>query len=1689
MSQTLLNPFANQTPPETDSQRGFSPHQPGSGSSFFGDLSGTFELYPRPVTHCWPELSTVPSNEAILGSTDMNVGIVKGEVQTLSKPLHQLSHQSIQGTEFPPLGERSTSSRPLDPTRACYGGDSFFNNLAEAKPDYQSIPGLNDCDHRMSDEFAAPHESSPPKYSSESATGILLRFGLEKEDMEVLLSYPEDQITPASLPFILRQIRIQKAKKAAAPTTATVVTTTAAAKATVVTAATATATTATSATAAASTAATAVSATAAAFTATAASATATTAVTTDKFKVLIQPVPVKNPAGTDSLKHFRAVAESNTLDRNTSQAASFQDQRSSSSSLNSVVTFVAPKSPDPVHTVQSCSLTGKDTGVQQAASKIIPLKELEVLRPPKPKSQSSITPCHRVHSSRPSLLLIRCDDNNDANGPRKSQDSKDLQQRMPDKAKQPSIVQSKQEQTNLEKPHRMAEKNQQMLKTQPQSSITPCNRVHSSRPSLLLIRCDDNNDANGPRKSQDSKDLQQRMLDKAKQPSIVQPKQEQTGLEKPHRMPEKNQQMLKKQPHTANKQQDTPDKPQDMSDKHLDASDKQDTSNKQLDTLDNQQDTSEKPVDSCSKRVQPICSSITKVSCPSQPLTAVHPSGPSPSGAPPSGAPLLNALPTAAKISDYAAAVPRVIPAMSRLYNKGGLGHQNSSQHLASCTNLGQNKPASTSQKSRRLSSSPRTSRCTRRSYSSSSSDDHRRSRSRSCGRSSLPTRSKKRWWSPERRRRYPHTRRLTRRSLTRSPASSSDSSRSRSRSKKKRWSPERRRRSLHASRLCHRSRSRPHASSSDSYRSRCRSRDKRYSSAGRRRRTSTQRRSPKKCSSPGTSRDRRASSRSSTESRSSPRRSQDAKASLSGKSSSAEYLAKKVLEKSAIQSLSNQTDLETVVKTLAPALLAELIKMKSFSSLVPSSSLSADKKKDVTKASSSSSTKDGCKSPPPTTVRLKGIWNKLSRGDVESAAENFGKTKSVVLLRAKGEAIVCFEREDAAKKMMNIKNLRVKDIPVSVVRQTESISEETDTCSTSSKRSLHEMPALLQQSSVGTSMAVHQPSTPDRTFPKRQAKVSKAKVSVSKAIEQVQKTVKGAEDKGPVKIETLAIKVNPSGGAVKEKEEQSKCSTEEQCKVEVSSDPEAANVGPASVTELPHQAMARTEEVSNPLPPEPEFSKKNNHYIQTLAPDIKSSLRDNGDEQKTNVEDGKEVAAESCQINKDDHNRHVVETSAGLLCKEDAMEKVANQVIVSVEERPTSTENPAESEHKEKSDQEVSSPSRESKTEEHEPPKKQQARVKDHNTSAHPEAEQKRQVIGFTQVQHPSSTSTAGRRKSTRGKTQGSSVKDEETTFHIFDSVDAETVQEELSITTRSSTGKNQRLPKKDAFSEKRDEEELTTPTRKRTRTSQKTTREETPTKKTEPVLKKEVKSRPAPRGKGRRGRPKKDIQATKSEDACLAKREQNAGGQDKVRFLDSVEEGMLHDHNSPKENDITDSLHEEEGTNEITDSLDECLAEEELFDGNDDKESKDEALKTSQCAKRTQQGRQTRHILFSSKDNTSLVTRDNAGQVEEAEPEEAAQPNWRGRAKKRSRLTSVVRKRNVGLVAAKCVVPNFGLPSFKPNNPLGQEFLRCGYFCDICSTFYQHEITMQDVHCSSRGHYNHLKKYYQKLEQKASG
>uniref|UniRef100_UPI0037E94C72 zinc finger protein 638-like n=1 Tax=Semicossyphus pulcher TaxID=241346 RepID=UPI0037E94C72 len=553
-------------------------------------------------------------------------------------------------------------------------------------------------------------------------------------------------------------------------------------------------------------------------------------------------------------------------------------------------------------------------------------------------------------------------------------------------------------------------------------------------------------------------------------------------------------------------------------------------------------------------------------------------------------------LPAPEMMHDYDAASPRIFPHTGSLVNKectdmkDWLSHQNSSLHLKSRTLLGQQavgkdaKPSTSTsaQKIRHGSSSrskspspyrqhgPEGERDKRRSRSRSpqSSRYNHRSRSRSCSpRYDCPTsssyrshsRSPKRWSSPRRkdeRQSSPRKGRNRRSPLTRSNVS---------------WSPPRR---------VDNKRSPPRRV--NERRSPLRRGDERRPPPRRvDNRSSPPRRVNKRLSPPRT-RENKRTPKKRDKSRSPPRRSHERQSSREGSSpqlnmsNSAASLAKKLLETTAVQSLSNQSDLETVVKTLAPALLAELAKMSS--SLPPSSSR-GKKLSSTTSSSSSTAGMKGCtiipfksklglqksergKVSPPTMVKLQGISKDLSHDDVFAAMEHFGKTKSVIVFRAQMEANICFENEEDAKKVKSLKSLDIKGTTITVVKKkdvtqkemklplkkpaTSSVSQHHTANSKMASTMTREGKVLLPTPTVppltGTLPCGARKSTAGKLINQSSAKVSvkgvrsvnKAKVLVSKAkyvsTKQIAKTMKTTKlpAKGEVKKAATNQKTSP---------------------------------------------------------------------------------------------------------------------------------------------------------------------------------------------------------------------------------------------------------------------------------------------------------------------------------------------------------------------------------------------------------------------------------------------------------------------------------------------------------------------------------------------------------------------------------
>ncbi|XP_036967642.1 zinc finger protein 638-like [Acanthopagrus latus] len=919
MSRHPHNPFDSRNQSSTQGQYGLSTTQaerdPGMAPSYLGpgssfsssgassaipdNAGGIFSMPMSQSMNYGSECSRALMEENIEKSIAMHISKAREESR-FGKPMH---HPIDKGTHSTGLqrnqfhsSDTRMASHPISSASASLGhrqsdvgsGNSSWDWLSSYKKptaddtkfysssdhDMQSIPGLGDYDCRESEKFAAPTEPSQPKYTSESAANILQRFGLEKEDLEHLIAYPDDQMTPENLPFILHQIRLQKAKRA------------------------------------------------------------TTACQS-------KPYPDPQPTG--------CVGQMDSHSLSDSWGSGMRQEEVSSAVLQ------PSKVIDYGHTGKYTGGVGGETGM---------------------------TRCSKANSGRGGgmLLMDTCDTRKNSRGPLQKHTAEVKSSSLGSSNHQatsvtslssskswapPSHDQTKRLQTSqtllslfsvpkndtdirvvttgaskrgpLKEP---ASDRQSTSKTQPHASLL--RGVHPGRSGLVLVGSNNNSGAKDQSKirSQGSTVAEQMK----KQQSQKQPAEQQSKQQK-----EKEQMMWP-------------------------------------------------PVFSVAKSV-PSAAVIPNIIDASksmqQPMSSNHTTLPTSHWQPPANVPVFKGLPTLAMMQDYAAASPRIFPHTCSLCNKectqmkDWISHQNTSHHLESCTLLRKQYPDWDGEialvpRALGKDAKPSTSSSIRYHHASERRREKRSSRSRS-----------------------PHSTRYTRRSRSRSCSPRYD---------------------------------RP---TTLPYRSRSRSSERRSSPRRRDERRSSPRRSHERQLSPRRFDGRLSPPRRMDSRRSPPRRNREGRSSTGGR------LVQKLLEtSSASQSLPMQSDLEAVVKTLAPALLAELAKMKSSSS----SSSSSAKKMSTTKpsegrpslqsseASSATTTKTG-KSSPPTMVRLEGINSTLSHNDVVTAVEHFGKTKSIVLFRTKLQAIVCFEKEEDAKKLKSIKGFDVKGLTISVVREEETVS------------------------------------------------------------------------------------------------------------------------------------------------------------------------------------------------------------------------------------------------------------------------------------------------------------------------------------------------------------------------------------------------------------------------------------------------------------------------------------------------------------------------------------------------------------------------------------------------------------------------------------------------------------------------
>ncbi|XP_049923864.1 uncharacterized protein LOC126404574 isoform X5 [Epinephelus moara] len=1142
MSHPLYNPYASGNQSSTQGQYGLSSIQvardpqrassgPGAGPSVSSsgasatpaNSGGTLPLLLPQSMNYRPEQRRATIDKNLERSIDMHISRAREEVRLLGKPMHQPIDEGARFTStgmtaYPmsstssSLGHRqsgfesgrsssewsSNYKRPTadDPSEFysssassnyAGGGDGRLNVFGERKHDMQSIPGLGDFDCPVPDKPAAPAESSRPKYTSESASNILLHFGLEKEDLQHLISFPEDQITPANLPYILRQIRVEKTKKATAavqskpepqPTGSL-----------------------------------------RGIESHSLSSSGGALLRQEEISsAILQPSKVidyghtgkytggvgdeigrtsssrANSGGNESMllmntydgsRHNREAPQKHTTEVKSSAFSSSRDQASSVSSLSSsygsILSSVAPPSNDQTKRLQSqpnqtsqtilssFSLPKKDTDIRVLKSEVpkpAPLKEPEDDRQSTSKTQPLSTLYHGVHPCRPGLVLIN---SNNARG------TKDLSKTQGQGSTVAEQMKKQQTQQQLQKQPMQQHQKQQTPK-QPVSqagqavwppvisaakSVPPASRTPNitdamQRPVFV---------PGGPRPIVGPPALPQpipslmNIIPQTQPPSKWQPPAKMAvtkGLPTAAMMHDYAATTPKIFPHTC--------------------------------SLCNRE---------CTRMKDWLSHQNTSLhleSC--RVLRTQYPEWDGEIALKPSAA------------GKDAKPLPSTSVKTSQHH------HQKVRHGIRSCSHSPSPRrhcgPEGRRESRSSRSHSPLSSRYTRRSRSRSRSprydhpsSSHSWSRSRSPERGLSPRwRDEKLSSSRKRGDRRPSPKRSHERGSSprksnesRSPSRRSDEWRSPPWRSNERRSPPRR---------SDQRRSPPRKS--DETRSPLMRGDEWQSPA---RRTDDRRsppwRSNKRGSPPRRTDERQPLPKRSDQRRSPPRRSDQRRSPQQKKSSSAERLAKKLLETSAVQSLSKESDLEAVVKTL----LAGLAKMKSSSSsststrgkpssssaACSSSSSSTAKKKELTKKpskaksslpkseASSSSKFKSAKSLPSTLVKLRQLYNSVSHGDVIAAVEQFGKTKSVVLYRKKQEALVYFEKEESAKKLKSLKSIDVKGMPITVVKEQDAVSEEQ-------KKPSQKKPATTSVSTRQTTTTrkalLPTPSAPPLTGPKK---------------------------------------------------------------------------------------------------------------------------------------------------------------------------------------------------------------------------------------------------------------------------------------------------------------------------------------------------------------------------------------------------------------------------------------------------------------------------------------------------------------------------------------------------------------------------------------------------------------------------
>ncbi|XP_020793521.2 uncharacterized protein LOC110172044 isoform X2 [Boleophthalmus pectinirostris] len=983
LSQPSTQPPSQMKPQREDIYSPFSTYSvPYSApSSTYSTPSSTYSA-PSSSTYSAPSSSTYsapsssgPRQPSRASDTDSGVG---GSLSWL------LNLSRSSSAEPRPFVSSSSSS-------SFQGGGESQRNRSESV-----IPGLGDYPDRMTPPPPQRKDSAPAKYSAETAANILRHFNLEKEDLEQLISYPENEITPDSLPLILRQIRIEKSRKSAA----------------------------------------------------------TSSYKDSRMSVDGHQEPKQNKIMDYAKKDMPVSVSSSAMDYNMDRALQNTTSRDYAKDIPPIPSKseLAKESPpvlqpskviDYGHTGKYMGGSGGSDSMGTIARAIQGIMKIdtgfirEPLQPPPTTSPSM--------PAKPISSLVSPSQNSAVPvGSYSSLFSSTFTSASSDLIKKPLGTQA----PTMSKSFSIPKQDTDFRQRKPEVFTE---KVENVKPLSKL---------SPPRNTKKTGVV---LVDSIKKPKDEGKKQDLPGLQS-----------------TAGQSPNVGISSSFVSRKILLPSPPKASPIPTLSSNVTGRPTiipPAKPIPTVvSKNLGNLVPVMTQQK--SQPKAQTKAQSkpqpnPKPAPAPPKASTAVKGLPTSAMMQDYAAASPRSFPHTCCLchkecgHMKDWITHQNSSLHIEKCKFLRliypewdgevtprDPKPASSAQPTPPLSQLLKP----RRSYSRSPSPrrrDKRRSRSRSAHRqarrshSVSPPSSSHRTHTRSRSRelREPSPRRAEERRSRQSPKRSDDKRASPKRSEE-RHLPRQTRRKV----------------------SPVRSRERRYSPLRYTPpRYTGSRYSPTRYSPPRgfdrytpprsfdrftpprghdrtslSPRERAEQARSSRETRSSSDKSSVHKSTTQRKKQRhLEEMTKHALESSsALKSLANTTDLPALAEMLVPVIMSQMKKMN------PSTAPSTGTKKKVVKKPTTTTVKKTISTAakptavkPSTMVRLGSIIPPLSHDDVVAFAEQFGKTKSVLLFRQKHQAVVCFEKEEDAKKLRNAKDIQIKEHPVTIVRYKEAVS------------------------------------------------------------------------------------------------------------------------------------------------------------------------------------------------------------------------------------------------------------------------------------------------------------------------------------------------------------------------------------------------------------------------------------------------------------------------------------------------------------------------------------------------------------------------------------------------------------------------------------------------------------------------